>query len=1020
MVQCACLSLVLVLLAFTVADFTHAQPATEPAPLLLATDADGPRLLGVSLVSKNTVLVEIAAQRVVYNTYQPHTIVAGEQIAEPLEQQAHDDGNGRYLFTGVRGDGAQSTILGLLSPDNQRLRVPDTVVGDKLDIDWARLAESYTLNSATAPGFTVTGASPANVSVKSKLHSQSQWGTMYWSSAVPVGSSGVGVLVVFTTRYWLTLEFGGNVAFGHDYLLAFNAGAAASPAGSASFGGLAHAFGLPDGSTPFSEAVHVNQIGFFPTARRNGYLSFWRGEAGGVDYSTEPVLYGVVVAATGAVVEVAAAAATLRKPAGTAENDAGHNFSEADVYDLDMNALVLPEDTDLKLCVIGVGCSFSFQVSTSAYMQPLKHLLRVFYYQRDGVALSNTYDGFMYTRPRTLHPGDVKLVHTTVTLADVGNGSVGGASDGQGFTEIAAGATENLCGANFYGGWMDAGACALMLLWLSCVLCGVLPFFMSFVARVLTQNTHAHILPGDWDTRALHLKAARKLMQLLDEFPEVYTNLDLGVAEDANNGVPDLLDQALWDVDYYARIQTADGGVSGGVEAAAHPRPGEKSFDNSQTWYCYAPDMLSTYWFAASAAFASELLAAYDVPRSAALAAKARLAWTYAELHRNDPIGGPAGRDASYAEQRGDARVTAAVYLLRMGGVVDTALHTVFTTDSLCSGAAYLIGSYDQTEASLVYSKLDAATFGTSTTLQQQCRVLLTAYYKRVLAPAVANTGFRVLQPGFFTEFHLTASAFAGSLVAAADAAQLSTAGDDASVTAEAVALLGVTLDYTWGSNPLNTVYVTDGGNDAILGSRNFRHPLRSDSLYSDAHAPPGLTVTGPVGPSTAPALGVASPSSFDGFAFPGYPIAMAPAADSAWPWFEFVFSNWQMMGECECDVSFVCLLSFVRRVCDAVCVHARSSLAHRYAALCAECARAAPRLLLRNDAPRGPCRCPTEPILRRGGLHSHRRYAQHVQRAVCQLQRVHFSRVLRRCVDADSDCNVSSPSVCSRVCICV
>jgi hypothetical protein len=168
----------------------------------------------------------------------------------------------------------------------------------------------------------------------------------------------------------------------------------------------------------------------------------------------------------------------------------------------------------------------------------------------------------------------------------------------------------------------------------------------------------------------------------------------------------------------------------------------------------------------------------------------------------------------------------------------------VFATDSRCNGAADLIGSYDQTEASWVYSKLNAATFGASTALQQQCRALLTSYHKRVLAPAVANTGFRVLQPPFFTEFHLTASAFVGSLAAATDAAQQSTAGDDASVSAEGVALLGVTLDYTWGANPLNMVYVTDGGIDSILGSRNFRHPLRSDSLYSSTHAPPGLTVS--------------------------------------------------------------------------------------------------------------------------------------------------------------------------------
>ena len=114
---------------------------------------------------------------------------------------------------------------------------------------------------------------------------------------------------------------------------------------------------------------------------------------------------------------------------------------------------------------------------------------------------------------------------------------------------------------------------------------------------------------GDWDRRIHHLKVSRLLLDLADQFPEYFASVSLNIPE-SGNGLPDVVNEALFNIDCYRRLQTLDGGVRGGIESSEHPRRGEASFQESLDVMAYAPDAFSSYVYAGAAARAAHWLAA--------------------------------------------------------------------------------------------------------------------------------------------------------------------------------------------------------------------------------------------------------------------------------------------------------------------------------------------------------------------------------------------------------------------------
>ena len=296
-----------------------------------------------------------------------------------------------------------------------------------------------------------------------------------------------------------------------------------------------------------SVAVHASHIGFeTDDPAKAAFVSYWMGrnnedsqpgnEIFG-SFNLDPTTsFSVVDVATGNVVH-----SGQLEPSGT--NFLGEKLTRADVLKADFSSLDDPGT--YQVYVDGVGTSYTFEIAEDVWTDAFAHAARGFYHQRSGIPLEQPHTD--WTRPRDLHPDDGFTVHwSTATLMDTSMGlNLLGQSS---FEALVAGAT-SIEVADAWGGWHDA---------------------------------------GDWDRRIQHLETVRKLIHFSDIASDFVESVDLNIPE-SDNTIPDLLDEALWGLDVFSRLQQADGGVSGGIEAEQHPNGGESSWTMSQDLFAFTP-----------------------------------------------------------------------------------------------------------------------------------------------------------------------------------------------------------------------------------------------------------------------------------------------------------------------------------------------------------------------------------------------------------------------------------------------
>ena len=94
---------------------------------------------------------------------------------------------------------------------------------------------------------------------------------------------------------------------------------------------------------------------------------------------------------------------------------------------------------------------------------------------------------------------------------------------------------------------------------------------------------------------------SRRHLELLQLYPNYFAETNLNLPE-SDNSIPDIIDEALFNIDCYRRLQTVEGGIRGGIEAAEHPKQGETSWLESLKVMAYAPGPWSSYLYANVAA----------------------------------------------------------------------------------------------------------------------------------------------------------------------------------------------------------------------------------------------------------------------------------------------------------------------------------------------------------------------------------------------------------------------------------
>ncbi|MBB6468479.1 endoglucanase [Aminobacter lissarensis] len=291
------------------------------------------------------------------------------------------------------------------------------------------------------------------------------------------------------------------------------------------------------------------------------------------------------------------------------------------VFELDYSAWAPQSGGPFRLRVPGLGVSDAFAVGSDVWLNAAHNSMTGLYHQRSGIEIDGR---FGYRRPLAFRPGlGMTVIESRLPLAWSSNFDTG-------FIPFEEGVkprwrTERKAPDSYWGGYMDA---------------------------------------GDWDRRIQHVEVASLLLDAFEALPKGQRALKFNVPKSSallanpayrdTDDLPDVVQEAIWAMDFFRRLQTDDGSIRGGIESAAHPLLGEPSYLERQEVYAYAPDHISTYKYAAVAAKLARVLKTLGKFDAAILFEdSARAAWTAAERGFADP-------DAFYREAIAAAVETAA------------------------------------------------------------------------------------------------------------------------------------------------------------------------------------------------------------------------------------------------------------------------------------------------------------------------------------------------------------------------
>ncbi len=587
-------------------------------------------------------------------------------------------------------------------------------------------------------------------------------------------------------------------------------------------------------TTQRSEAIHVSYLGFRgDDPFKRAYLSLWAGTGGGqsfpqtefqlLDPSGNPVFTGAI---------------QLGMPADQPEAfREAKNHSQTNVYHLDFSDFTAPGTYTVH--VPGLGVSYPFEIGRRTWEKAFAVSMHGFLSHRSGIELGPPFTD--YVRPRNMHPEDEGFVvfKTDVTLWDGESGAIAASFKRLLGPDLDPSTLE--IHPDAWGGYMDA---------------------------------------GDWDRRSQHLICSLRHLELLDLFPDVFGQLKLALPPaEAENDLPDLLDEVLWNVDFYRRLQEADGGVGGGVESTGHPRPAEASWQETLLVGVFRPDPETSYRYAGVAAKTARILGSHS--RATVFRDSAVRAWDWAEQNAAAEIAAALQRNAPKAKSAADAvakmRALAAAELFRL--TREPGFHAAF----LEAEPSVL----HEADIAMSYALIPAA--DSDPAMREKAVAAIVAAADAALDISAKN-GFN-LAP-FTTYLPMMGYTCIWSTPGATAPPVLPRAHfltGDGRYLAGAIAA----CQYPGGANPMNMSYTTG------IGERTPLAPLHIDYRISGQLPPAGITVYG----QSDPSLGY----GFDSFAHTWFLNRYGGVPSQQWPTAEAYIDlgNWPAMNEYTVHQSF-------------------------------------------------------------------------------------------------------------------
>jgi endoglucanase len=318
-----------------------------------------------------------------------------------------------------------------------------------------------------------------------------------------------------------------------------------------------------------SSVIQVNQVGYSPRAtKRYAYLSGWMGDGGALSLTGFPATGNVIVDPADPLLgrDIVVADLPITLRSNTDAEVA------ADVYEMDLSSVPPEEGTVYRVQVPGVGVSWPTQVSERAVFKAFYTTARGLTHNRWGRDLQPEWTEWS---PR---PPDHPIVFT---------------SD----------ATQ---------WWLERGAFTASTLQVG--------------SRFLQGGHHD---AGDFDIRIQHDQVAQYLLRAYETQPDHFTDGQLHIPE-SGNGIPDLLDEALWSLAAWEYLQEADGGVRTGAESYSHPSVLNFADLDTLPYWTFAREPYHTMRVAGLFAQAARLVKPFDHSKAEELVARAEAAYDYA------------------------------------------------------------------------------------------------------------------------------------------------------------------------------------------------------------------------------------------------------------------------------------------------------------------------------------------------------------------------------------------------------
>jgi len=384
--------------------------------------------------------------------------------------------------------------------------------GSSLNLEAIKDMKNWVISSEEDEQYGKDGLNPDTCFRKSKVNGMGQFG---WLPEVPHNTWG-DYDYHYTFEHYLFLKLPKSLKQGKKYTIQ------AKPLTKSNSEYSEFAYDIFNSQ---SEAIHTNLLGYSPDSKIHAAdLYIWMGDGGARDFSSfegnNVYLYDINSQKSHQIGEVA-----FWKQGGIEFNEGGNGFDpiKSKVWNIDFSGFNKPGK--YRLVVEGIGCSQDFEISGDIFFEPFRVSTLGFFYMRIGEDSA----GISPVPRRPLWIPGKEPVNCKIIVTDMDP---------------------------FHPDWQKESGDK----W------DKPEFFAKYIKKGSPENLEAvggHSDALDWDRHLGHVAISYDMLLPFLLSDGKIDDDDLGIAE-SGNGIPDIIDEARNEVDFWLKLRY-NGGYSHGL-----------------------------------------------------------------------------------------------------------------------------------------------------------------------------------------------------------------------------------------------------------------------------------------------------------------------------------------------------------------------------------------------------------------------------------------------------------------------